>query len=185
MVQLEKEKQRRYSTIALFTRFHARTGEQFDRNWLLYSKTSGRVYCFVYRLMSPAVSKMTSGFNDWKHSHEMLLSHENSKQHLDAMAALCALKSSCQIDSGLVKLYKSEVQYWQQVIRRMVSVVKFICVRGLAFRGKNEQIGSSNNGNYLGILELLSGYDTFLAEHISKHANKGRGHASSLSSTIC
>ena len=134
--------------------------------------------------MSPTVSKLTSGFNDWEHSHEMLLSQENSKQHLDAMAALCAQKSSSQIDSGLVKLYESEVQYWQQVLRRIVSVVKFMCVRGLAFRGKNELIGSSNNGNYLGILELLSECDTFLAEHISKHANKGRGHASYLSSTI-
>ena len=185
VVRLEKETQRRYCTITLFTRVHARTGEQFDRNWLCYSKNSGRVYCFVCKLMSPTVSKLTIGFNDWKHAHEMLLSHENSKQHLDAMAALCARKSSSQIDSGLVKLYESEVQYWQQVLRRIVSVVKFICVRGLAFRGKNELIGSSNNGNYLGILELLSEYDTFLAEHISNHANKGRGHASYLSSTIC
>ena len=53
------------------------------------------------------------------------------------------------------------------------------------FRGKNELIGSPNNGNYLGILEVLSEFDTLLAEHISKHTNKGRGHASYLSSTIC
>ena len=86
----------------------------FNRNWLCYLKTSGRVYCFVCKLMPPTVSKLTSGFNDWKHAHEMLLSQENSKQHLDAMAALCARKSSSQIDSGLVKMYKSEVLYWQQ-----------------------------------------------------------------------
>ena len=100
-----------------------------------------------------------------------------------AMAALCDRKTSSQIDSGLVKLYESEVQYWQQVLRRKVSVVKFLCVR--AFCGKNELTGSSNNGNYRGILEVMSEYDTFLAEHISKHSNKGRGHASYLSSTIC
>ena len=84
-----------------------------------------------------------------------------------------------------INKYKYRKIHNNQVLRRIVSVVKFICVRGLAFRGKNELIGSSNNGNYLGILELLSEYDTFLAEHISKHANKGRGHASYLSSTIC
>ena len=33
-----------------------------------------------------------------------------------------------------------------------------------------------NNGNYLGILELIAKYDAFLAEHIRKHANKGSGH---------
>uniref|UniRef100_H2YLB0 HAT C-terminal dimerisation domain-containing protein n=1 Tax=Ciona savignyi TaxID=51511 RepID=H2YLB0_CIOSA len=142
---------------------HARTGEQVDRTWLCYSKTSGRVYCFVCKLMSSTVSKLTSGLNKWKHAHEILMNHENSKQHLDAMAALCARKSSSQIDSDLVKQYEGEVQYWQELLRRLVSVVKFLCVRGLAFRGNNELI----------------------AEHISKHANKGRGHASYLSSTIC
>uniref|UniRef100_H2YLA9 HAT C-terminal dimerisation domain-containing protein n=1 Tax=Ciona savignyi TaxID=51511 RepID=H2YLA9_CIOSA len=166
VVQLEKESQRRYCSIALFQRVHARTGEQVDRTWLCYSKTSGRVYCFVCKLMSSTVSKLTSGLNKWKHAHEILMNHENSKQHLDAMAALCARKSSSQIDSDLVKQYEGEVQYWQELLRRLVSVVKFLCVRGLAFRGNNELIGSSNNGNYLGILELLS-------------------HASYLSSTIC
>lgn len=66
-----------------------------------------------------------------------------------------------------------------------MSVVQFLCARGLAFRGKDERIGSPSNGNYLGTLELLSRYDTFLAEHIRKYANKGRGHTSYLSSTIC
>ncbi|XP_065662638.1 uncharacterized protein LOC136085275 [Hydra vulgaris] len=57
--------------------------------------------------------------------------------------------------------------------------------RGLAFRGDNEIVGSPHNGNYLGILELPSEFDTFLAAHIKMHANKGRGHTSYLSSTIC
>ena len=135
--------------------------------------------------MSTTDSKLTIGLNDWKHAHEIVSSHENSKQHLDAMAALCARKSSSQIDSDLVKQYESEVSYWQEVLRRIVSVVKFLSVRGLAFRGKNEQLGSPNNGNYLGILELLSQYDTFIAEHLNKYASKGRGHVSYVSSTIC
>ena len=77
VVQLEKETQRLYCTIALFTNIHTRTGEQFDRNWLCNSKTSGHVHCFLCKLMSPTVSKVTCGFNDWKHAHKMLLSHEN------------------------------------------------------------------------------------------------------------
>ena len=68
---------------------------------------------------------------------------------------------------------------------KIISVMKIICLHGLAFRGKNQLIGSSNNGNFLGILELLSEYDKFLVEHISKHSNKGRGHTTYLSSTIC
>ena len=66
-----------------------------------------------------------------------------------------------------------------------MSVIKFLCVRGLAFRGHDEIVGSSHNGNYLGLIELISEYDPFLAQHLSVHANKGRGHVSYLSSTIC
>ena len=135
--------------------------------------------------MSPTVSKLTSGFNDWKHAHELLLHHEHSKQHYDAMVAVCARKSTNQIDFNLISQHESELHYWKQVLQRIVHTVQFLCIRGLAFRGDNELIGSSRNGNYLGILELLSNYDSFIAEHISKHANKGRGHTSYLSSTIC
>ena len=34
-------------------------------------------------------------------------------------------------------------------------------------------------------MELISKYDPFLAEHIRKNVNQGRGHTSYLSSTIC
>ena len=40
--------------------------------------------------------------------------------------------------------------------------------RGLAFRGSSQRIGSINNGNFLGIIELLSRYDPVLQEHIKK-----------------
>ena len=41
VTQLEKESQRRYCSLALFTRVHPRTGEQFEKYWLRNSKTSG------------------------------------------------------------------------------------------------------------------------------------------------
>ena len=135
--------------------------------------------------MSYSKNKMTCGFNDWKHAHETLSSHENSKAHRDAMSAICLRKSSCQIDKALIEQFEKDVNYWNQVFQRTVSVIKFLCVRGLAFRGKDELVGSPHNGNYLGLLELISQHDPFLAEHIRLYANKGRGHASYLSSTIC
>ena len=77
------------------------------------------------------------------------------------------------------------MKYWRKVLFIVVSVVKFLCISGLAFRGKNKLIGSISNGNYLGILTLLSEYDAFLAEHIRVHASKGRDYSPYLSSTIC
>jgi hypothetical protein len=51
----------------------------------------------------------------------------------------------------------------------------------IAFRGSHEVFGSNNNGNYLGILELLARYDPFLREHITRYANKESGNAFYLS----
>ena len=135
--------------------------------------------------MSPNVSKFTTGFNNWKHAHEAITSHEHSKQHLDAAADICAQKSITRIDNPLVEQFETEVQYWRQLLVRIVSVIKFLCIRGLAFRGKTELIGSPSNGNYLGILELIGEYNAFLAQHLPLRASKGRGHPCYLSSTIC
>lgn len=42
-----------------------------------------------------------------------------------------------------------------------------------------------NNGNYLGILELISEFDPFLKEHISKYGKQGKRKPPYLSKTIC
>lgn len=77
------------------------------------------------------------------------------------------------------------MDYWRQILNRIVSAVKFLGSRGLAFRGKNQTIGSKQNGNYLGILELISEYDPLLSSHLSRYGNKGKGRASYLSANIC
>lgn len=67
---------------------------------------------------------------------------------------------------------------------RLVEVIKFLSERGLAFRGSDQIIGSPHNGNFLGILELISKFDPFLADHLSRYGNKNKGNPSYLSSTI-
>lgn len=55
----------------------------------------------------------------------------------------------------------------------------------MAFRGTDAKIGSSNNGNYLGLIELLAEWDPFLKNHLDNYANRGKGHVSYLSKDIC
>lgn len=71
------------------------------------------------------------------------------------------------------------------MLKKVVSIIRFLAERGLAFRGDNEIIGSPNNGYYLGLLKLISKYDPFIAQHIHKHANRACGHVNYLSLTIC
>ena len=90
-----------------------------------------------------------------------------------------------RIDTNAVKQFRDELNYWHEVLNRTLEVIRFLSVRGLAFRGDNEHFGSHQNGNYLGILELIAKCDSFLDLHIKKFGNKGRGNTSYLSSTIC
>ena len=78
-----------------------------------------------------------------------------------------------------------ESKYWREVLRRIIDVIVFLSERGLALRGHDEIIGSCHNGNFLGIIKLLSKVDPFLATHMQKYGNKGRGSTSYLSHSIC
>ena len=46
-------------------------------------------------------------------------------------------------------------------MERISAVICSFAERGLLFRGDNEQFGSPNNGNFLGLLELVAKFDIF------------------------
>ena len=166
----------RHCTKSLFTRKHTLTGETIDLTWLCYSKSSGKVYCFICKLLSPSESLFITGFNDWENSRAKIESHSRSDEHRQALTDCTIRKSiSGRIDKNLVIQFEKECSYWRIVISRCVDVVKFLCERGLALRGKDEITGSVHNGNFLGIIELLSKYDIFMANHIENMQIKGRG----------
>jgi len=62
--------------------------------------------------------------------------------------------------------------------------MKILSSRGLPFIGDNEVFWVKNNGNFLGLLELISKFDPFFKTRIELHGNKGRSHLSYLSKTI-
>ena len=160
-------------------------GESIARSWLCYSPVADRVFCFQRKLLNVGQGAMASdGFNDWPHATRCLNVHEKSTLHCNAVIEVTRLMMGHgRIDQQLIEQVYYLTKYWKDVLRRVVSVIKFLGERGLAIRGDNEIIGSPKNGNFLGLIELLGEYDTVLAKHIQKHANKGSGHTSYLSST--
>jgi len=70
-----------------FSNFHihrnCENGEKIKRRWLIYSKTSNKVYCFCCKLFKPdsGTSLGNSGCNDWKHIGSILSTHEKSTHH--------------------------------------------------------------------------------------------------------
>ncbi|KAL7870428.1 hypothetical protein SRHO_G00079250 [Serrasalmus rhombeus] len=155
------------------------------RQWLLYSPSTGCVYCFACKLFSSKHNTFVHGFSDWKHS-ERIGEHEGSVEHRACMLALYnRSRGTATIDSDIVKQIDAERQYWREVLKRVVAVIQFLGERGLAFRGDDELLGSAHNGNFLGIIELLAKFDPFLAEHLQRFGGKGKGSVSYLSSTVC
>ena len=62
----------------------------------------------------------------------------------------------------------SQVTKWREILKRIIDVVLFLGERGLAFMGLSQRIGDPHNGNFLGIIELVSRYDPVLQLHVNK-----------------
>lgn len=156
-----------------------------NRSWLFFSPKTGRLYCFFCKLFNAEDSHFTEGFCDWKHAAERLNSHETSSTHLNSQASFKNLKKERDLlDMQLTKQIQDSTEYWRQVLRRVVNVIVHLGSRSLAFRGSDEILGSSNNGNFLGLIELLARYDEFLKKYLDNYGNCGSGRVNYLSSTV-
>lgn len=63
--------------------------ERVNRFWLCFSPSTGKVYCYICKLMSIGAQSNLAGegFCNWKHASERLISHETSKIHVDSVVA--------------------------------------------------------------------------------------------------
>ena len=53
-------------------------------------------------------------------------------------------------------------------MEQLIDLTQFLGERDLAFRGSLQRINDSNNGNFLGLIELLSQWNPILKEHVLK-----------------
>ena len=181
----EGEKSARGCRKEYFCRRQEKTEQIIERDWLCYSPSQAKLFCFYCKLMTDAQLFGKTGCSDWRHITILISRHESSSSHKDAVVAFRLRKCTQErVDANLAKEITAHEKYWYSVLERTTEVIRFLAERGLAFRGTDEKIGSPHNGNYLGIIELLSKFDPFLQQHISTHGNPGRGRTSYLSSTI-
>ena len=166
------------------TKMKLPNGEFVDRDWLAFSATKYAVYCFPCRIFYSELTKTvktpshlckSDGWNKevgWHNLRTRVKEHENSvnhkKSYLDWKQLEARSKNAANIDNLLSDQLKSEVRTWRMLLQRIIDVVLTLAERGLAFRGSNHRIGDMHNGNFLGIIELLSRYDPILQDHVEK-----------------
>lgn len=128
----------RKCSINLFKRI-SKNKEIVNRFWLCFSPSIGKIYCYVCKLLETNQGNLSNnGYCDWKHASKRLRQHEASKEHLQAVITLSQRgKEIGCIDKSLKQQMNEESGYWNKILMRVVSTIKFICERGLALRGQN------------------------------------------------
>lgn len=115
--------------------------ECVERKWSLYSPSKKSVYCYCCRLCNNTTANslsFSSGYKDLKHISNSLMEHGNSPEHRHSMLSYVARsETASQVDDALLSQYNPEVNYWKNILHRIVAVVKFLTSRGRGFRGDN------------------------------------------------
>ena len=66
--------------------------------------------------------------------------------------------------------YQNKVQFWQDVLKRLVVIILSCARNHIALRRTNDTIGNFHNGNFLSQVEMLAQFDVTMNKLISKPA---------------
>ncbi|XP_050497504.1 zinc finger MYM-type protein 5-like [Diabrotica virgifera virgifera] len=128
-------------------------GEVVRRDWAIYSESTGNIFCLYCVLFGNKKNQFKTGFSLWNKSKERLDEHERSNDHIDNLKMyMTRLLKQGRVDVELEKEISTAKEYWVKVLERIISVIKFLATRELAFRGTYERISEKRNGDYLGLL---------------------------------
>ncbi|GFV11144.1 zinc finger MYM-type protein 1 [Trichonephila clavipes] len=74
------------------------------------------------------------------------------------------------VDKQLKEQLRKDTEYYHNVLKSVLAIVKYLAIRGLPFRGTEEDFGSPHKDNFKGALEPLEEFGPFIHEHIEQRA---------------
>lgn len=149
------------------------SGLILPRFWLCYSPKLNVCYCQPCWLFSDCsqADLWKEGFNDWSHLSRAVQRHEQSLNHQRA----CQIYRQHELLKTVDEVNQEHLQevenYWRKVIHRIMNVTLTLACNNLSFRGHREDYHSgdtSNKGNFLAVIDLISKYDPVLEELLQK-----------------
>ena len=165
--------------ISIF-KYRNHNGEIAERDWLVWSRKKDALFCFPCRLFSKDLEVNSSALSSqegWPSTVKWrklcrIPEHKRSNNHkhnyLSWRGYELRLKSSRCIENNLSAQIEAEEAKWYKILDRLIDIILFLGERGLAIRGSTHLIGSPQNGNFLGLIELLSHWDPILEDHVKK-----------------
>ncbi|KAL4083829.1 hypothetical protein QTP88_009364 [Uroleucon formosanum] len=157
-IQLDHEKIH-FSEIHFYR--HLSNGEKLVRRWLIYSKSTEKIFCFCCKLFdrTPKSNLAICGFSDWHNVSVALTVHEKAPNHFKAYGIWIEiekrLKLNKTIDAEYQRITNMETDYWVKVLDRLLSVTLYLSKNNLTFRGSSDKFYTQSNGKFLSLVELL------------------------------
>ncbi|XP_031116757.1 uncharacterized protein LOC116020421 [Ipomoea triloba] len=109
-----------------------------------------------------------------------LKEHETSVDHMTNMTTWIELRLRLQKNETIDKVAQEQLlkekEYWRKVLFRIIAAVKYLSKNNLAFRGTSEKLYQNNNGNFLGLIEMLAEFDPIIQEHVLRARNHDIHH---------
>lgn len=157
----EDGKNFRFSTF--FYTMKLKSGINVPRFWLCYSVGWNVAYCetcwlFANRQYAYYQDSWVNGINDWRHLSSKIDKHETSVQHIDARKNRSNWEKNLTIDKNVEHQYTIEINYWRNVLKRIIKIILSLTAGNTALRGhehKDNQGKLSSHGKFLFYIYIL------------------------------
>ena len=163
------------------------SSQEIHRDWLVYSPSLQKMYCFSCWLFSNPNdahyegnwAEVKKGVSNFQKGLEKIRSHEKTDIHLNTYTKWKGfLSGQSRVDKELKHQRDMEIEKNRKILERLLDCALFLAKQNLAFRGHDESSSSSNRGNFVELIHLVAKYDPLLASHLADNSKSKQKYLS-------